>query len=116
MTNKELKYLEDMRLAIEDITSFIGDNKKFDVFNRNKMMRNAVERSFQIIGEAIKNFKTLNQDVEIQHAKEIIGLRNKIVHAYDSINYEHLWAIIANHLPNLRREIEKLIKDNESKT
>ena len=113
MTNKELKYLEDIRLAIEDIESFIGNTKKFDVFNQNKMMRSAVERSFQIIGEAIKNFKTLNKNVEIQHTKEIIGLRNKIVHAYDSINYEHLWAIIINHLPKLKTEIEELINDNE---
>jgi uncharacterized protein with HEPN domain len=113
MTEEELKYIVDIELAILDIQEIIGDLKVFNEFNKNKEKKYAVERCFAVIGEAVKNFKNSNKEIEISHVKEIIGLRNKIVHAYDSINYEHLWAIVINHLPKLKVEIDKLIKDNE---
>lgn len=94
MTEEELKYIVDIELAILDIQEIIGDLKVFNEFNTNKEKRYAVERCFAVIGEAVKNFKNSNKETEISHVKEIIGLRNKIVHAYDSINYEHLWAIV----------------------
>jgi len=87
MTRKELKYLEDVKMAIDDLSEIVGEEKMFANFNKNRMMRLAVERCFEIIGEAIKNFKTLNSQIEITNSKEIIGLRNRIVHAYDSIDY-----------------------------
>ncbi len=91
----------------------IGKEKKFANFNNNKMLRYAVERQFGIIREAIKNFKSINKEIEISNSKEIIGLRNRIVHAYDSIDYERLWAIVVNHIPKLKVEVEELIKKHE---
>lgn len=113
MTRRELKYLEDVKLIIEDLSVIVGDEKKFANFNNNKMMRLAVERCFEIIGEAIKNFEKINQEIQITNSKEIIGLRNRIVHAYDSIDYERLWAIVINHIPRLKIEVEELIKKHE---
>ena len=113
MTNKELKYLEDVVLAINDISNFIGDTRQFQVFNENALLKRAIEREFEIIGEAIRNFKSLNSTLEISHSKEIIGLRNRIVHAYDSVDYERIWSIVINHLPKLKVEIESIIKKFE---
>lgn len=113
MTRKELKYLEDIRLAIEDLEEIVGVEKRFDKFYNNIATRRAVERIFEIIGEAVKKFKTLNNEIEISNSREIIGLRNRIVHAYDSVDYEKLWAIVINHIPDLKLEIEELIAKNE---
>lgn len=77
MTRKELKYLEDVRITIDDLQQIVGVEKKFEKFYNNKMLRYAVERQFEIIGEAIKNFKTLNAEIEITNSKEIIGLRKQ---------------------------------------
>lgn len=52
-------------------------------------------------------------EMAIIDIQEIIGLRNRIVHSYDSINYEHLWAIVINHLPKLKIEVDFLINKFE---
>ncbi|HOY48375.1 MAG TPA: DUF86 domain-containing protein [Flavobacteriales bacterium] len=45
----------------------------------------------------------------INNAKNIVGLRNQIIHAYDSISDETIWGILINHLPKLKAEINSLI-------
>lgn len=109
-TEQELKYLEDIRLAIVDLQSFIGKKKNFNVFKKNELLKRAVERQFEIIGEAVKNLKQTNPSIEIKFSKQIIGLRNRIIHSYDSIDYEYLWTIIIKDIPELKREIIELLK------
>jgi uncharacterized protein with HEPN domain len=110
MRLEEKKYLEDILLAIGDVQEFIGGEKRFEFFDRNNMLKAAAERKFEVIGEAIRKFQMLNPSATITHAKEIIGLRNRIAHAYDSIDYAQLWSIIINHLPLLKQEVEALLK------
>jgi uncharacterized protein with HEPN domain len=47
----------------------------------------------------------------IENARRIVGLRNQIIHGYDSVSDENIWGIIVNHIPKLKQEIEKLIKN-----
>lgn len=110
MTKQELKYLVDIQLFIEELESFFPSEKRFENFDNNIILRRAVERMFEVIAEALKNYKTLNREIEITNAKEIIGLRNIIAHAYDSVDYPKLWAIVINHLPQLKKEINSLIE------
>ena len=49
----------------------------------------------------------------IEEGRRIIGLRNQIIHGYDSISDETIWAIIINHLPKMKTKVDELIKDNE---
>ena len=51
-------------------------------------------------------------DFPIENARRIVGLRNQIIHGYDSLSDENIWAIIINHIPKLQLEINSLI-DNE---
>lgn len=111
MSEEELKYLEDIRMAIAELQGFIGRKKNFNLFNNNQMLKRATERQFEIIGEAIKNLKTLSPSIEIKYSKQIIGLRNRIIHSYDSIDYEWLWTIIIKDIPELKREIIALMKE-----
>ena len=51
-----------------------------------------------------------DSNIEITNSKRIIGLRNQIIHGYDSISDENIWGIIMIHLPKLKQEIEKLLQ------
>lgn len=46
----------------------------------------------------------------IENAYRIVGLRNQIIHGYNMVSDENIWAILINHLPKLKLEVEKLIK------
>ena len=61
-----------------------------------------------IIGEAINKISQINPEVRISGTKQIIGLRNLIVHAYDSIEPLVLWRILVKDIPTLKKEIEEL--------
>ena len=50
-------------------------------------------------------------DIAIKESYRIAGLRDQIIHGYDSISDENIWAILINHLPTLRIEIEALTKN-----
>ncbi len=110
MNEKTLKYLYDIKLAIEEIDSFFLDRKKqFEDYRKDTLLKRAVERNLEIIGEAVNRILALDPDFPLQNARKIVGLRNQIIHAYDNISDENLWGIIMNHLPNLKTEIENLI-------
>jgi len=74
-------------------------------------LKRAVERNLEIIGEAMNRVLKEEPDIAIKESYRIVGLRNQIIHGYDSISDENIWAILINHLPNLRNEIEELTKN-----
>jgi len=75
------------------------------------MLKRAIERDLEIIGEAINRIIKRDETFleKITHAKNIIGLRNQVIHAYDNISDENIWSILTTHLPRLKTE-EDLIK------
>jgi uncharacterized protein with HEPN domain len=66
-----------------------------------------VERDLEIIGEAVNRIIRQDENFPIKNAQKIIGLRNQIIHSYDNISDENIWAIIQKHLPVLKLEVEK---------
>ena len=74
------------------------------------MLRRAVEREFEIIGEAMNRIEKIEPEIEISSKKQIINMRNRVIHGYDKIDDEIVWGIIIRHLPTLRIEISKLLK------
>lgn len=109
MQHKIAKYLFDIQESIDSIDGFIGTSKDFNEYVKNKLIRRAVEREFQIIGEAITNLKKIDQGIEISFQRQIIGLRNQITHSYDNIDDATIWGIVINHLPKLKIEIDNLL-------
>ena len=109
MSVDELKYLEDIFETILKLELVIGSDKRYERFITNQSLVWSAERAFEIIGESVRKFKMLNNSIEINNAAEIIALRNRIAHAYDSVDYLKLWAIYINHLPNLKTEVQELI-------
>lgn len=108
MTEKSKKYLSDILMAIDLIEKFTVDVTEFNVYQKDLKTQSAVERQLAIIGEALNNLKKIEPDLEIENAKQIIGFRNRLVHAYNSIDNSIVWAILNRHLNKLKVEIQEI--------
>jgi len=100
---------------IRDAAKLILDSTaevSFDQYDADEMIRSAVERQFEIIGEATRRLSHDDQSVaeKITGYQTIIGLRNRIIHEYDNIDNQTLWGIIQNNLPTLLNEATTLLE------
>jgi uncharacterized protein with HEPN domain len=111
MNEKVLKCLYDIKFAIEEIDSyFVQENKTFETYKSNILLKRAIERDLEIIGEATNRILKEDPDFELKNAVRIIGLRNQIIHGYDSVSDESIWGILIKHLPKLKEEVDKYIE------
>ncbi|NUQ27010.1 MAG: DUF86 domain-containing protein [Acidobacteriaceae bacterium] len=80
-----------------------------------QIVQDAVEHRFMIIGEALNRVLDLDPGLEgrISHTREIIGLINRIVHAYAIIESDTLWTIIQRYLTPLRQELSLIFAEPE---
>ncbi|SRR5690554_22880 len=112
MDEKALKSLYDIKLSIDEIDSYFDDRQKsYQEYKHDIMLRRAIERNLEIIGEAMNRILKEDPEFTIGNARRIVGLRNQIIHGYDSISDESIWGIVINHLPKLKVEISILIKE-----
>ena len=102
MKREPSAYLLDIRQAAENIEVFLIG---FDLaeFEANVLTRSAVERQLQNIGEALSQLSRIDavRAQAIPKHRELIGLRNVLVHGYSGLNVEELWQSIRQHLPEL---------------
>jgi uncharacterized protein with HEPN domain len=110
MQPKALKYLLDIESLIAELESFkaLVDNDYFK-YSQSLVVKRAVERDLEIIGEAVKSLKNLEPQVKINSTAKIIGFRNLLAHAYDQIEDELVWGIIQKDIPQLKLEIDALL-------
>jgi uncharacterized protein with HEPN domain len=106
------KWLIDMKTSIERIDSFLGKDRDFLEYEKNWLLKRAVERELEIFGEAANRILATEPNIAITDARRIVNLRNLIIHSYDAISDEIIWAIIHKNLPPLAIEIQSLL-DNE---
>jgi uncharacterized protein with HEPN domain len=114
MDERILKWLFDIKMAIDEINSYFEkEEKDFFAYRQNLMLKRAVERDLEIIGEAINRIITRDNSFidKISNARAIIGLRNQVIHSYDNISDETIWSILTNHLPKLKIEIDNLTSE-----
>lgn len=109
MQPKVLKYILDIQSVIQEIESIKAKTiNNFKNFQSDIILQRAIERDLEIIGEAIKKIFELEPNIKISSVRNIIGLRNIISHAYDSIEPEMIWGIIQKDIPVLEKELESL--------
>ena len=114
MDERILKWLFDIQEAITEIDNYFIDNPKdFKHYQSNILLKRAIERDLEIIGEAVNRILKKDPEFPIENAKRIISLRNQIIHAYDNISDENIWAIISKHIPSLKDEVSSLINKSE---
>lgn len=113
MDERILKWLLDIKLAIEEIDGFFESSEMdFFKYKENLMFKRAVERDLEIIGEALNRIIKRDPTFEdkITNAKAIISLQNQVIHGYDNISDENIWSILIGHLPVLKAEIKILTR------
>ena len=104
------KYLYDIQESIDSIENYLGEKREFKIYVSDKMLRRAIEREFEIIGEAMNRIDKLDPDIEITSKWQIINMRNRVIHGYDKIDNEIIWGTIIRHFPTLKTEDENLLK------
>jgi len=110
MMEKSKKYLSDILMAIVLIEEFT-DGFDFFSYEEDRKTQSAVERQLAIIGEALNQFKKVEANILIENDKQIVAFRNRLVHAYDSLDNSIVWVILNRHLKPLKSEVENLLKD-----
>lgn len=104
------KILEDIRIAASRILDFTS-GRNFDDYNNDEMLQSAVERQFEIIGEALNRLSKIDPDTvsKIERYERIISFRNILIHGYDVIENTVVWDIIQQDLPKLHNQVESLL-------
>ncbi len=101
-----MKYLLDLEQLISELEKVVVFcNRDFFQFNENFMALRTVERNLERMGEANRQLHLCTFEIKIAHAKDIIGLRNMLAHAYDSIDATVLWKILLRDIPDLTAEV-----------
>ena len=109
------KYLYDIQQACGLLSEFTAGTT-LDDYTANAMLRSAVERQFEIIGEALNQMLRRDPTLtpRISDYQRIIAFRNRLIHGYADIDHEVVWGILTRNLPNLRREIDALLPGDET--
>ncbi len=108
---RELRaYLYDIQQAAALIAEFTG-GLDFDGYLENPMARSAVERQFEIIGEALGQLARLDPAMAegITDFRRVIAFRNILAHGYAGVDDQLVWDMVVTRLDDLRREVDRLL-------
>ncbi len=107
-------YVWDVVQAARNIQDFT-QGKSVNDYRADLMLRSAVERQFEIIGEALTQAFRHFPELEgtITSGRQVIAFRNRLIHAYAAINNDVVWGVLEDDLPLLLVEAEKLLLDLE---
>jgi len=110
MQPKTPKLLEDIRDAAAFIADVTRDVTEAD-YQRNRMLRQSVERNFEIIGEAMRRITQNDPTVAqgISGYAQIIAFRNILIHGYDQLNDNLVWSVVRRDVPLLLAEVAALL-------
>jgi len=110
MQPKTPKLLEDIRDAAAFISE-VAKGRTLDNYRRDRLLRQAIERNFEIIGEAVN--RLLQHDPEtarrITKHRRIVDFRNVLAHGYDLIDHRIVWSTIQEEVPVLLMEVVALL-------
>ena len=115
MQPKTPKLLEDIHAASRYILEKTRD-KTLDEYLQDDLLRPAVERHFEIIGEAMNRLARHDPALlsTIPDHARIIAFRNVLVHGYDAINHHRVWDAIQHNLPTLSQRVHDLLEQADT--
>jgi uncharacterized protein with HEPN domain len=107
------KYLFDIDQACRLLEEFTA-GKDLAGYLADAMLRSAVERQFEIIGEALNQALRLDPALadRISHTGRIIAFRNRLIHGYAFIADEVVWGVLETHLQTLHKEVTALLSES----
>ena len=97
--------LNDIVANVEELLRFVG-GMTFEQYQTDRKTQAAVERKFEIIGEALNRLARVDAEMlsEIRNYRSIISFRNILAHGYDSVEDRVVWGIIEHDLSQLRSD------------
>ena len=113
MNPRSIKRLEDAAEACSKIRDFTR-NHSIEEFIQSDLLKAAVERQFEIIGEALGIASKEDPSVEnhLPELPRIVALRNRLIHGYDSVDPELIWDLVQTKVPALISHLEKVLNKN----
>ena len=110
-------YLWDMQQACAAISRFVQDTS-LESYVADLMLRSAVERQFQNIGEALSQLSKLDSVLaaRVPRQRQLIGFRNVLVHGYAGLNDAEVWRVLHENLPELHEAVTRLLDELEPPT
>jgi len=110
MTRDYALFVKDILDAIKAVEKFVG-KLSYKQFLRDEKTKSAVVWKIQVIGEATKNIpKSVRDEYEELPWKYMARIRDKIAHFYFGIDYEIVWQVAREKLPEIKPAIEKMHK------
>ncbi len=104
-------YIKDILNAIISIENFTSQMDRAE-FEKDDKTCSATLRKFEIIGEATKKIpKEIRAKYKQIPWKEMAKMRDKLIHFYFGIDYEIIWNTIKTDLPQLKKDIKKVLQD-----
>jgi uncharacterized protein with HEPN domain len=116
MTNEARQRLLDALESCRAIRRYT-DGVDFAAYLRNDMLRDAVERRLGIIGEALNRAQASDPALagQIRELRRIVGLRNRVVHGYDTIDHKIVWTVVQRNVPLLQTRLADLLSEEASR-
>lgn len=111
MSHEFLDYIEDILDAMEKAEILLNE-VSYEQFKADFRINFAVVRALEIIGEATKRLPiSLRESYPDIPWRNMAGMRDRIVHGYDSINLSIVWQVVKADIPDLKPQIQQILKD-----
>lgn len=108
---KDAAYLHDMLMASKNAIEFVA-GLSFEQYLESKLVRSAVERQVEIVGEAARKVSRAFQDAHPQVPwVNIQGTRHRLAHDYGDVDHAVVWRIVLTHLPALVSQLQTLLPE-----
>ena len=107
------KLIWDAQQALQRIKRFVT-RKDFAAYQSDELLRSAVERQFEILGEALNQLSRLDPDMaeRIPELPRIVAFRNILIHGYASVDDRLVWGVVESRLEPLLDVIAALISED----
>jgi uncharacterized protein with HEPN domain len=108
-------YLWDAQQAADLLAEFSA-GKSFADYEAEAMLRSAVERQFEIIGEALNQLSKIDPDLaaRIPELRRIVAFRNILIHGYATVDDALVWQVLTEKLPELTAVVQELLGDSSA--
>jgi uncharacterized protein with HEPN domain len=106
-------FIKDLLECINKIEDFVGE-MSFDEFMKDEKTKSAVVREIEVMGEAVKNIpSSIRERYKDIPWNQMAKTRDKIIHFYFGVDYEIVWRVIRERLPEIKPSLEKMLKEME---
>jgi uncharacterized protein with HEPN domain len=113
MENEDLVRLKHMLDSTNAILSFTKSKRRASL-DKDRLLLSAVLRELEVIGEAANRIsEKIKKRLPDLPWKELVGMRNRLIHAYFDVNHDIIWKTIREYLPSFQKQLERAVDSFE---